>query len=243
MSPHLTCGTWSLINLGMKEPRALTHDEKKAAEAAFSGRPFHESWSKSARLVYEGILAARGYATDGGELSDEVSLKTLPVVAPVGEGAGDYVTLLPVIHPGSETADVLSHQIALRREAIEAGLLIDVTKMAKGVGFNMAVGITKSLWDRNITESADVSTEDRSTRIRDMLLAVRLRLASLEAPTPWVEVPVLFPSAGKQDPEIFPIYALFHKDPIAADCLTLIHPKELSSIRPSPASTTEDELA
>ena len=80
-------------------------------------------------------------------------------------------------------------------------------------------------------------------RIRDMLLAVRLRLASLESPTPWVEVPVLYPSDGEVGPQMFPIYALFHKDPIAADCLTLIHPKELSSNRPSPASTSEDELA
>lgn len=227
----------------MKQPRALTHDEKKAAEAAFSGRPFHETWSKSARVVYDGIVAARGFASECDEVMDENSIKTPPAVVPLPEKIGTWSTSLPVAQQEPESAETLSHQIALRREAIEAGLLIDVTKMAKRIGFTMAVGITKSLWDRNIKESTEVSTEDRSTRIRDMLLAVRLRLASLDSPVPWVEVPVLLPSAGKQDPQIFPIYALFHKDPIAADCLTLIHPKELSSIRSSPASTTEDELA
>ena len=39
-------------------PKALTHDEKKAADAAFSGRPFNETWSASARAVYDGIVKA-----------------------------------------------------------------------------------------------------------------------------------------------------------------------------------------
>ena len=39
-------------------PKALTHDEKKAAEAAFAGHPFNEAWSASARTVYDGIVKA-----------------------------------------------------------------------------------------------------------------------------------------------------------------------------------------
>src|SRR5256885_15714343 len=38
--------------------RALSHDEKKAAEAAFTGRPFDPAWSISARAVYDGIVKA-----------------------------------------------------------------------------------------------------------------------------------------------------------------------------------------
>ena len=40
------------------KPRPLSHDERKAAEAAFQGRPFNEEWSQAARLVYDGILGA-----------------------------------------------------------------------------------------------------------------------------------------------------------------------------------------
>lgn len=105
----------------------------------------------------------------------------------------------------------------------------------------MAVGITKSLWNRSISDSKGISLEDRSSRVRDMLLAVRLRLASLENPTPWIEVPVLYPTKGEQTPEVFPIYALFHKDPVSEECMTLIHPKELSSIRTSSSSSLDDE--
>ena len=39
--------------------RRLTHDELKAAEAAFQGWPFNETWSQAARMVYAGILDAQ----------------------------------------------------------------------------------------------------------------------------------------------------------------------------------------
>jgi hypothetical protein len=41
-----------------RTPRSLSHDEVKAAEAAFQGHPFNDDWSDAARLVYEGMLAA-----------------------------------------------------------------------------------------------------------------------------------------------------------------------------------------
>jgi hypothetical protein len=41
-----------------QEHRPLTHDEKKAAEAAFKGTPFDPQWSKAARKVYLGVSAA-----------------------------------------------------------------------------------------------------------------------------------------------------------------------------------------
>jgi hypothetical protein len=41
-----------------REVRPLTHDERKAAEAAFRGEPFHPAWSHAARQIYDGISAA-----------------------------------------------------------------------------------------------------------------------------------------------------------------------------------------
>ncbi len=38
--------------------RPLTHDERKAAEAAFRGVPFDPKWSEAARKVYLGISSA-----------------------------------------------------------------------------------------------------------------------------------------------------------------------------------------
>jgi hypothetical protein len=38
--------------------RPLSHDEKKAAEAAFRGAPFDPKWSEAARRIYLGISTA-----------------------------------------------------------------------------------------------------------------------------------------------------------------------------------------
>ena len=46
------------MSVTTEQPRRLTSDEKKAAEAAFRGAPFHPGWSESARKVYEGLLLA-----------------------------------------------------------------------------------------------------------------------------------------------------------------------------------------
>jgi hypothetical protein len=45
-------------DLEADQPRALTYDEKKAAEAAFRGEPFNPAWSAAAAKVYAGILSA-----------------------------------------------------------------------------------------------------------------------------------------------------------------------------------------
>lgn len=42
----------------VEDNRPLTHDEKKAAEAAFKGAPFDPKWSESAHKVYLGLSLA-----------------------------------------------------------------------------------------------------------------------------------------------------------------------------------------
>ena len=40
------------------EQRPLTHDEHKAAEAAFRGLPLNSAWSPGAQAIYHGIVSA-----------------------------------------------------------------------------------------------------------------------------------------------------------------------------------------
>ena len=224
----------------MKNFRPLTHDEKKAAEAAYRGRPFDASWSQAARAVYDGILTARGYAMDAfdsGRVNRDATKEFETPETVFSEAVG------PALLSGKqgEGEPVTARHVSSRQEAIEAGLLVDVTKKAKRIGFNVAVGITKSLWDRNITKSLDLDPHEWDLRVRDMLLAVRLRMAGQGTSEPWVEVPVVFPSMqGEDPPHVFSIYALFHKDPDAEDCVTLIHPNEFSSITGFPSETEEN---
>lgn len=232
----------------MNTPRVLTHDEFKASEAAFRGKPFNPKWSKAAKAVYDGLVQAMGAApllTDARasfrhekheeQGQTEITVNRLNKLEPesivIGEGEDSR---------SAEDSVSASTQVTSRDDAIRAGLVVDVSSIAKQVGLNLAVGITKSLWDRNISGVSEKTSEQTRVRVRDMLLAVRLRLATLETPTPWVEVPVLLPIPQDEKPEIFSIYALFHKDPHVSECLTLIHPQELSSINMAASSEIDE---
>ena len=227
----------------MNQSRPLTHDEKKAAEAAYRGRAFDASWSQSARAVYDGILTARGYAVDAFDvdgLNQEAVTEFESPETLFAEAIGP--ALLSEKKSEEKSALVPVRHIPSRQEAIKAGLLVDVTKKAKRIGFNVAVGITKSLWDRSITKSLDLDPHEWDLRVRDMLLALRVRVAGLGTSKPWLEVPVVFPSTqGEEPPHVFSIYALFHKDSVAEDCVTLLDPNELTSIRPSSSHSETEE--
>jgi len=56
-----------------REP-TLTHDEKKAAEAAFCGAPFNPVWSQAARKVYQGISAVM--AQRSCSILNEIAIET-----------------------------------------------------------------------------------------------------------------------------------------------------------------------
>ncbi|HEX2055766.1 MAG TPA: hypothetical protein VHF07_04695 [Nitrospiraceae bacterium] len=58
--------------------RALTYDEKKAAEAAFTGRPFNPEWSDAARRVYDGIVGVMGSTKS---IADRIELEPAEPVA------------------------------------------------------------------------------------------------------------------------------------------------------------------
>lgn len=53
----------------------LTHDEQKAAEAAFRGLPINPSWSRSAQQIYLRILAV----TNGRDIVASTDLSSLAV--------------------------------------------------------------------------------------------------------------------------------------------------------------------
>jgi hypothetical protein len=53
----------------MAEPKPLTYDECKAAEAAFNGAPSHPDWTEAAQQLYARLSAVvdmRAQGTSGG---------------------------------------------------------------------------------------------------------------------------------------------------------------------------------
>lgn len=48
----------------MADPKPLTYDERKAAEAAFTGAPANPAWTESARQLYARISAVARIGAD-----------------------------------------------------------------------------------------------------------------------------------------------------------------------------------
>lgn len=210
-------------------PKALTHDEKKAADAAFGGRPFNEAWSASARVVYDGIVKAMPHAdiadptpSNAGELEMAPSAQSEPLQPqePLPQEQVD----------GQELVErtVLPPTIRDREAAIQAGTLIDVTPTALQLGITFPVTITRPLWEVGIVTNQSLPEEDQTSRLRDILMAFRLRLASLTTVSPLLDFPVLLALPPSKVPQPVPLFALIQPDPTHQANVTLLLPTEVS---------------
>ncbi len=198
-------------------PKALTYDEKKAADAAFTGRPFNEAWSASARAIYDGIVKALPH-TD----------LEVPALTDVEEFIEAPLALEP--SDGQELLDepVARQALRDREAAIQAGILIDVTPTALQLGITFPVTITRPLWEAGIVTSQALPEKDQTSRLRDILMAFRLRLASLTTVSPLLDFPVLLALPPSQVPQPVPLFALIQADPTHQANVTLLLPNEVS---------------
>jgi hypothetical protein len=210
-------------------PRNLTHDEKKAAEAAFQGLPFDPRWSATARSVYEGILNVSQVGNNSAApvAGHDSELKSVRADRPAETAP------LPIRdkadHPVSKPE--ASQLIARTREdAIRGGLLIDVSPIAQRLGLPLSVGVTKPLWDLAITASQTIPDDQHESRLRDVLMALRLRLATTRTTLPLIEFPALLTFPPEPIPQICLLHAVAQSDPANALSLTLALRDEVSLI-------------
>lgn len=210
-------------------PKVLTHDEKKAADAAFAGRPFNEAWSAAARAVYDGIVkalpqrdAAISSPSNVEESVDAPSTQSdLPQTQEphAQEQVGEHELVEGTVMPPA---------IRDREAAIQAGTLIDVTPTALQLGITFPVTITRPLWEVGIVTSQSLPEEDQTSRLRDILMAFRLRLASLTTVSPLLDFPVLLALPPSRVPQPVPLFALIQSDPTHQANVTLLLPNEVS---------------
>ena len=209
--------------------KALTHDEKKAADAAFAGRPFDESWSAAARAVYDGIVKALPHTdiaiSDPSNAGNPVEVPSVQC-----EPLQPQETLAQEQVGGQELIEgtVLPPAIRDREAAIQAGTLIDVTPTALELGITFPVTITRPLWEAGIVTNQALPEKDQTSRLRDILMAFRLRLASLTTVSPLLDFPVLLALPPSQVPQPVPLFALIQADPTHQANVTLLLPNEVS---------------
>jgi len=188
--------------------RILTYDERKAADAAFAGRPFDPSWSETARTVYDGILAAQGFPIPAPTPITPEQPEAAASDPPTGESPS---------HPASsseqtkQTPEIPSTepptQTLSREEAIQAGALIDVTPIARKIGLRLPVTFSRPLWEIGITATRNVPEKEYERRVRDVLMAFRLKLASSRVASPLVEFPALLAFPPDPTPQACVLFA------------------------------------
>jgi hypothetical protein len=210
-------------------PKALSYDEKKAADAAFTGRPFNDAWSASARVIYDGIVKALPHIdiaiptpSNVEELLEASSVQSEPL-QPQEPLAQEQAT-------GQELVEKTTMPAAIqdREAAIQAGTLIDVTPTAMELGITFPVTVTRPLWETGIVTNQPLPEEDQTGRLRDILMAFRLRLASLTTVSPLLDFPVLLALPPSRVPQPVPLFALIQPDPTHQANVTLLLPQEVS---------------
>jgi len=210
-------------------PKALTHDEKKAADAAFAGRPFNEAWSAAARVVYDGIVKALPHR----DVASATPFNVEEIAEAPSAESGPLQPQEPLAQEqvgGQELVEgtVLPTAIRDRESAIQAGTLIDVTPTALQLGITFPVTITRPLWELGIVTNQSLPEEDQTSRLRDILMAFRLRLASLTTVSPLLDFPVLLTLPPSRVPQPVPLFALIQPDPTHQANVTLLLPSEVS---------------
>jgi hypothetical protein len=107
--------------------------------------------------------------------------------------------------------------------------LIDVTATAKGLGITFPIAITKPLWNVGIAADQSLTEEDRAGRLRDVLMAFRLRLSSLVTVSPLIDFPALLALPPNSVPQPIPLFALFQPDEEHRATVTLLLPNEVAA--------------
>lgn len=217
-------------------PRTLSHDERKAAEAAFTGRPFNPAWSESAKNVYDGLVHALPNLPDGlisvqGEEKaedEEQAIEAVPSLSAT-EGATPELSGQAEVTPEVGIDVSAGRLTADRQQAIQAGVLIDVTADAKKLGLTFPVTMTKPLWDVGIAPIPAMSEEDKNARVRDVLMAFRLRLAGQVSLSPLIDFPAILAIPPGGVPQPVPLFALIQPDGENRAMATLLLPNEVAT--------------
>ncbi len=212
-----------------KTPRALSHDEQHAAEAAFAGRPFNPKWSARAKSVYDGIVKALP-APPAIEVTAQSSAETEAQSEAVASDTREasQVSETPDPQDGSATTEAVSLKIPYQ-QAIETGALIDVTPTAKQLGLSFPVTVTKPLWEIGIAPTDQVTQDERSSRLRDVLMAFRLRLTAQPTIAPLIDFPALLAFPPGTVPQPIPLFALIQPDEQNRAMVTLLLPNEVAA--------------
>jgi hypothetical protein len=89
--------------------------------------------------------------------------------------------------------------------------------------------MTKPLWEVGIAPLSTMSEKDKSDRVRDVLMAFRLRLAGQTSLSPLIDFPAMLALPPGSVPQPVPLFALIQPDEENRAMATLLLPNEVST--------------
>jgi hypothetical protein len=107
--------------------------------------------------------------------------------------------------------------------------LIDVSLDAQKLGLTFPVTVTKPLWEVGIAPRESMSEEEKAERVRDVLMAFRLRIASQATLSPLIDFPAMLSMPPGEIPQPVPLFALIQPDEQNRAAATLLLPNEVSA--------------
>ena len=112
-----------------------------------------------------------------------------------------------------------------RKEAIEDGVLIDVTEMAKEAGFRYPVAMTSAAWRTSVEFPPDVSCQDEPGRLWDVLMMLRYASRATRGGESDITFDVLVLN-DRTSPKPVRLKALCGPDDDLSPCITIMLPEE-----------------
>ncbi|RUL81696.1 DUF6573 family protein [Tautonia sociabilis] len=113
-----------------------------------------------------------------------------------------------------------------RRQAIEDGVLVDVSEMAREAGFVYPVALTCGAWAECVRVPAGVGGQDEAGRLWDVLQVLRLAIRGARG-TDRVAFAVRVQNADTDElPPLVPLYAVCGPGDDAEPVLTVMLPHE-----------------
>jgi hypothetical protein len=156
----------------------------------------------------------------------ERSPASLPTESPSTEVTGKSSAVEPSTIAEDQDSPSVPQTVTDRQQALEPGL-IDVSEEAQKLGFTFPVTVTKSLWEAGIAPD-HLLKEESARRLRDVLMAFRLRLVGHTTLTPLLYFPAMLAFPPGAVPQPILLSALIQGNDQHGPVATLLLPHEVS---------------
>jgi len=123
-------------------------------------------------------------------------------------------------------SDFILHTYS-RREALDDGVLIDVTDTAKEAGFRLPVAVTAAVWAECVAVPDGVVAQDERGRLWDVLFLLLVAIRSGRAPGAEVRYRLHVRNDNRGgDPPLVELKAVCGPDDDGTPCVTVMLPHE-----------------